>query len=30
MAPPLHGGQIVRQRPSPHSRATRIRKHRLQ
>jgi hypothetical protein len=26
----LHGGQIVRQRPSPHSRATRIRKHRPQ
>jgi hypothetical protein len=30
IAPPFRGGQIVRQRPSPHSRATRIRRRRLQ
>jgi hypothetical protein len=30
IAPPLHGGQIVRHRPSPHSRATRTRRHRIQ
>ena len=30
MAPPPHNTQIVRQRPFPHARATRIRKHRPQ
>jgi hypothetical protein len=30
VTPPSRGAQIVRQRPSPHSRATRVRKHRLQ
>ena len=30
MAPPPHGAQIVRQRRLPHSRATRVRKHRPQ
>ena len=30
IAPPSRGAQIVSQRPFPHSRATRMRKHRLQ
>ena len=30
VAPPSRGAQSVRRRPSPHSRATRMRKHRLQ
>jgi hypothetical protein len=30
IAPPSRGAQIVRQRPFPHSKATRTRKHRLQ